>query len=403
MIRVFLLSLFLAFSGAAQAQDMTGLARAIPDKSIILDRWGGQTALTLTLTQGVPYRVFWLDAPARLVLDFQEVDWSGVAPEAILPKPGRITSLRFGTTREGWSRLIADLAQPMMPQRIGLSVEPGGGEATLSLTLKTVDQASFAATAGAPDALSLAEGPMPASPHHAARTERFTVVLDPGHGGPDPGAVRQGTAEKDIMLKIALGVEEALIRAGATVITTRSDDIFVPLEHRVAVAQRAEADAFVSLHADSLSNGRAKGATIYTLSDEASDTATALLAARHNRTDLLAGVNLDGAEDQIAKVLMDLARQETAPRALALAEALVAQMTQAGGPMNTRPLRRGGFSVLKSADIPSVLIEVGFLSSDRDLKNMRDPLWRAGMVDAIAEGLLVWRDQERTRAPLVRQ
>ena len=152
-----------------------------------------------------------------------------------------------------------------------------------------------------------------------------------------------------------------------------------------------------------MSEGGAKGATIYTLSDTASDAADAHLAARHNRADLIAGIDLTGSDDGVAGVLLDLARQETEPRSVALAQALVTQMQDAGGPMNNRPLRRAGFSVLKSADIPSVLVEIGFLSSARDVENIRDPLWRQEIAGAMARAILTWHDQDTARRRHYRQ
>jgi N-acetylmuramoyl-L-alanine amidase len=156
------------------------------------------------------------------------------------------------------------------------------------------------------------------------------------------------------------------------------------------------------LHADALSEGGAQGATIYTLSDEASDTASAHLAARHNRADIIAGIDLSGLDDEVTQVLLDLARQETDPRSKTLAQAFANSMAEAGGPMNTRPLRQAGFSVLKSADIPSVLVEVGFLSSQRDLENLRDPVWRSGMTQAMARAILDWRQLDAETRALMR-
>ncbi len=171
----------------------------------------------------------------------------------------------------------------------------------------------------------------------------------------------------------------------------------------MAIAHQAHADLFISLHADNLEQGGARGATVYTLSDEASDAATEHLAARHDRSDIIAGADLTGSDDQVAQVLLDLARQETGPRSAALAMLLAEEMAAAGGPMNRTPLRDAGFSVLKSADIPSVLIEIGFLSSKRDLANLRDPVWRQGMAQGIARGVLAWRDADEARRALVRQ
>jgi N-acetylmuramoyl-L-alanine amidase len=279
------------------------------------------------------------------------------------------------------------------------------GSATLTVLLKPVDEAAFSQSAGAPaDALWPQDPPPAAATPTPRRDDRFVVVIDPGHGGVDPGAEREGLSEKELMLSIARALREDLLRTGdVDVVLTRDEDVFVSLQSRVAIAHQAGGDLFVSLHADALSQGGAQGATVYVLSDEASDAATAYLAARHNRADIIAGADLTGSDDQIASVLLDLARQETEPRALALADALVEGMAQAGGPMNRRPLRRAGFSVLKSADIPSVLIEVGFLSSKRDLDNLRDPVWRALMVGGIVDGILKWRDSDAALRPLVRQ
>ncbi|WP_420012082.1 N-acetylmuramoyl-L-alanine amidase [Tateyamaria sp.] len=386
----------------AVAQDLSGLARVDGDQSGISDGWFGDTALTLTLSQGVPFRVFTLDDPARLVVDFREVDFAGVSADMLLPEPGRVAAVRFGTFRPGWSRLVADLSEPMLPREIAMPVDTGNGQAVLSIILERADAEEFAARAvppGDPDwGIAAASSPPPVT------QDSFVLVLDPGHGGVDPGAVRGSTTEKELMLDIGLALRDVLRRTGEVeVIMTRDRDVFVSLPGRVALAHQVGADAFVSLHADSLSQGQARGATVYTLSDEASDAASAQLAAQHDRSDILAGIDLSGTDDEVASVLMDLARVETRPRTDTLATALIDAMAAQGGPMNKRPRREAGFSVLKSADIPSVLVEVGFLSDARDLANLRDPVWRAVMVEALAAGILAWRDADLAVQPLVRQ
>uniref|UniRef100_UPI0018E46071 N-acetylmuramoyl-L-alanine amidase family protein n=1 Tax=Roseovarius salinarum TaxID=1981892 RepID=UPI0018E46071 len=250
--------------------------------------------------------------------------------------------------------------------------------------------------------------PAPAARAEPRRRQRgnrpLRVVLDAGHGGIDPGAERDGTTEKALMLTFARELREELLRAGGfEVIMTRDADRFVSLERRVAAAHRARADVFLSLHADALREGVAHGATVYTLSDSASDKASAKLAERHNRADMLAGIDLSGQDDVVADVLMDLARAETAPRADRLSRALVLGVKEGGLPLNSRPRRAAGFSVLKSPDIPSVLFEVGFMSSPRDLKNLRDPDWRARMAVALREALQAWRIADAAAAELVRQ
>ena len=385
------------------AQELSALARVDAARSEITDGWFGKTSLTVGLSQGVPFRVFLLDAPARLVVDFREADWTGIQADAILGETARVSDVRFGAFRPGWSRLVADLAVPMVPREITMPVDRASGQAQLQVTLEEVSDEVFAAAAGVPGDPGWAAGLTVPPEIAAGDPARFTVVLDPGHGGIDPGAEAGGVNEKVLMLSFARELRDVLRRSGVEVVMTRDEDVFVALERRVAIAHQAKADVFISLHADNLSQGGAKGATVYTLSDEASDAATAHLAARHNRSDIIAGADLTGSDDQITSVLLDLARLETDPRSKALAETLVAEMDAAGGPMNRRPLRYAGFSVLKSADIPSVLVEVGFLSSPRDLANLRDPVWRSVMVNAMADGVLRWRDQDAAWRPLVRQ
>ncbi|AXI46919.1 N-acetylmuramoyl-L-alanine amidase [Sulfitobacter sp. SK012] len=401
-----ILILFLLVFGPANtvsAQELTALARVDSAPSMIEDGWFGRTHLTLHLSQGVPFRVFMLDEPPRLVVDFREADWRGVNASDILTEPGRITALRFGAFQPGWSRLVADLSEPMLPEVIAMPVGRDDGRAILEITLKTTDQAAFSARAGTPKDQGWTEAIVAPPAQPDAKQDRFTVVLDPGHGGIDPGAERGDVVEKDLMLSFARALADTLRRDEIEVVLTRDADIFVALEHRVALAHQAQGDLFISLHADSLSQGGAKGATVYILSDQASDAATEHLASRHNRSDIIAGSDLTGSDDQVASVLLDLARQETEPRSAMLADTLAKSMAEAGGPMNRRPLRRAGFSVLKSADIPSVLLELGFLSSKRDLTNLRDPVWRAIMVAALADGIRSWRDADAARAALVRQ
>mmetsp|Transcript_27362 Transcript_27362/g.50213 ORF Transcript_27362/g.50213 Transcript_27362/m.50213 type:complete len:406 (-) Transcript_27362:913-2130(-) len=384
------------------AQDLSGLARVDLDQSGIADGWFGETMLTLGLSQGVPFRVFTLSDPARLVVDFREVDFAGVTADALLPKPGKISGVRFGTFRPGWSRLVADLSEPMLPSAVAMPVDTASGRAVLNIRLEDAHADDFANRARPPNDPNW--GIAAAAPPPVVADDAFVLVLDPGHGGVDPGAVRGTTTEKDLMLDIGLALRDVLRRSGAVeVVMTRDRDVFVSLPGRVALAHQVGADAFVSLHADSLSQGQARGATVYTLSDEASDAASAQLAAQHDRSDILAGIDLSGTDDEVASVLMDLARTETRPRTDTLATALIDAMAAQGGPMNKRPRREAGFSVLKSADIPSVLVEVGFLSDKRDLANLRDPVWRAVMVEALAAGILAWRDADLAMQPLIRQ
>lgn len=404
MGRLFSVILALFIASAAVAQDFGALARFDPVDSRIADTRHG-LAIELHLSTGVPYRIFTLDDPRRLVIDFREVDWTGADPEELL-EADRITSLRLGPYVPGWSRLVAELAEPLGVSRAQMRVDGVTGGATLDIELGPVTEEAFAASAGAPQDprwdLPPPETVVPAAPRNPDAALR--VVIDPGHGGLDPGAETAIIDEKTLMLVFARELREELLRAGGfEVVLTREDDRFVSLERRVSIAHEAQADVFISLHADSLSEGQAHGATVHVLAETASDTATELLAERHERNELLSGVDLSRTDDEVAEVLMDLARRETRPRTQALAEALVEAMAATGAPMNNRPLRRAAFSVLKAADIPSVLIEIGFLSSPRDLKNITDPDWRAVMARGLRNGLRSWAAADAAQRPLIRK
>lgn len=381
------------------------MARIDSEKSRISDEWWGKLKIDLYLSQGVPYRVYTLDDPRRLILDFQEVDWEGTAAETLL-ETDRVTDVRFGRFRPGWSRLIADLSEPLVLDTANLSTDNVSGQAHVQITLRASDAAEYASASGAP---SDARWDLPEPAVLAPRAPKtpgapMVVVIDPGHGGVDPGAERDGSTEKELMLQFGRELREVLLRSGGfEVVLTREGDEFVSLQQRIAIAHQAGADVFLSLHADALPEGQAYGAAVYSLSAEASDAATAGLAERHNRTDILAGVDLSDSDDQVTGILLELARQETKPRNEALARTLVVSMTNAGGPMNSRALRHAGFSVLKAADIPSVLIELGFLSSARDLENLRSAEWRNGMSLGIRDGLVEWSVLDEAVQELTRQ
>ena len=392
--------------GQAQEAGFGALARLDPEASHVRDAGFGGAEVVLALSQGVPYRVFTLTGPNRLVIDFREVDWQGADPAGLL-EGTRVAALRFGGFRPGWSRLVAELAEPLLVARAGLVTDPGSGAAVLSVRLERGDQIAFERAAGAPrDPRWDLPEPAPLRPlaRRSDPDRALIVMIDPGHGGIDPGAQSGQASEAALMLVMARELREVLRRAGGfDVRMTRETDVFVSLEARVALARAAGADLFVSLHADAIEEGRARGAAIYTLAEEASDAASAALAERHDRDDLLAGVDLSGSDDRVAGVLMDLARLENTPRSEALAGHLVAGIENAVGRVHKRPIRQADFSVLKAADIPSVLVELGFLSTEEDLRNLQDPVWRAGMAAGLRDGILAWAEEDAALARLRRQ
>lgn len=393
------------FGSVAAAQEFSGLARILGEISRVSDAGGG-AKIQLGLSQGVPYRLFTLDMPPRLVVDFQEVDWSGLDPEAFL-NGETVSSVQFGTYVPGWSRMVLALSGPMAVAAAELEIDPVTAAGVLKVALHPSSAAEFAKASGAPQDARWDLPPPQALETVPQRDENapLLVVLDPGHGGIDPGAkAAGGIVEKDLMLQFALELGETLVRSGQfEVQVTRDGDYFVSLERRTALAHQAGADLFISLHADSLTQGHAHGTTVYTLSQEASDVASASLAERHDRADLLSGTDLSHTDDLVAGVMLDLARQETQPRSEALARALVSGLKAQAGPVNRKPLRSAGFSVLKSADIPSVLVEIGFMSSARDLANLQNPEWRRQTATAMLKGLIDWRIQDEAQRALVRQ
>ena len=388
LVAVLLVVLCLPF--AARAQDLSALARMDPAQSYVRDVGQG-VEIRFSLSQPVPWRVRFRADPPRMVLDVREVDWAGV--ETVLESSAHVSGLRAGVFRPGWSRLVMDLSGPMALSLAEMSTQ---NDTKLALRLDPTSAEAFAAAAaqpelpgwGMPNVTDLAKPP-------ARIPGRWIVVLDPGHGGIDPGAERGGQTEAELVLQFAREFKELLLRDGRfQVVMTRESDHFVPLETRISIARAAEADLFLSLHADALSEGEAVGVTLYSLSDEASDAASAALAERHERDDLLAGVDLTAQDDMVASVLMDMARTDTMPRIERLADALETAIASAELTMHRRPHQKAGFSVLKSPDIPSLLIELGFMSSAADLERLNDPIWRANMAEALRQGIVTWAEAE---------
>jgi N-acetylmuramoyl-L-alanine amidase len=373
------------------------VATAQSETSEVKDAGKG-ASLSLMLSQPVPYRIFTLADPARMVIDFAMVDWSDFNAIAF-DQAKAVTSVRVGGLRPGWSRMVLDLAKPLAVDEAQLRRTETG--ARLDLSLESVSDDQFSQLSGVPETQTSVDpdetalAPL-AGPQRAPIGARpLRVVLDPGHGGIDPGAQRDGHREADLMLSFALELKAVLLETGNfEVILTREDDTFVSLETRVAIAQAVAADVFISLHADAIEEGIAQGATLYTLDERASDEASRRLAERHDRSDILSGVDLSDQDDVIVKVLLDMARTETAPRTARLAQALVERLQKDIG-MYKRPHLQADFSVLKSAQIPSVLLELGFLSSPGDRDKLMDALWRAKAADAIRGALSVWVASEQ--------
>ncbi|NAZ35332.1 AMIN domain-containing protein [Rubellimicrobium sp. CFH 75288] len=396
----------LILPGAAAAQALAGLARVEPAGSRVADE-GRELAVDLSLSQAVPWRAFTLDAPPRLVLDFREADFRAVDPAAFLRR-GLATDVRFGSIRPGWSRMVVVLDGPLGVREAGMQVDPQTGRARLVLRLAPQDAATFAAEAGPPPGpdweleLAVPDAPPP-PPVTPADDGRFVVVIDPGHGGIDPGAERGGLRESHLMLALGIELADAVSRAGMVAVLTRREDVFVPLQERMTIARAAGADLLISLHADALEEDQARGASVYTLSREAADRASARLVERHGGDDLIAGLDLTGQGDAVAQALLDLARQDSGPRSEALGDAIARGLSEAGAVVNSRPRRQAPLAVLNAADFPSVLVETGFLSDAGDRARLATPEGRASLVAGILAGIVLWRQDEDALRPLRRR
>jgi N-acetylmuramoyl-L-alanine amidase len=399
-------------SAVAQAPEPTlsALARLVPQAQGVRVLPDGNLQLDLGLSQAVAWRMRERADPPRLVLDFRELDFTGLDRAAMIAASGgRFVDMRAGALAEGWSRLVIELDAPFAVAQAGLRTGLGDSaqEARLTLRIGADTAGDFAARAAQPDPPTWALTP-PSRPGLAAPPRRkggpVVVVLDPGHGGIDPGAERGGVTEAALMLTFARELKEALLRAGGfEVVLTREGDVFVPLESRIAFADAAGADVFVSLHADAIAEGIATGAAVYTMDETATDAASAALAERHDRDTMMAGADLSGQDDQVAGVLMDLARLETTPRSRHLAQELLLAMAGRDITMHRVPQRQAAFSVLKLPHVPSVLVELGYLSSERDLKRLTDPKWRDRMAAAMVAGLQEWALRDAALADLRRQ
>lgn len=347
------------------------------------------TRLAIDLSGRVEFHIFALTKPDRLAIDFPELEFAvaGGRPSA----GGAISNVRYGRFRAGTSRMVLDLDRPARVAR-AFFIPPGGGGGATRLVVDLADSDADAFAAFARESQRAARpAPPPAEPPPGPPAPRSlpTVVIDAGHGGIDPGAIGgSGVHEKDVALEAARHMAERFRATGRyRVVMTRDDDVFVRLRDRVALARAAGADLFLSVHADSLQDSRVRGSHVYTLSKEASDDEAEALAAKENESDVIAGVDLAAYSEDVDEILLDLSQRATNCYSARLAGLVVAEFARRGAPSIRRPHRRAGFAVLKAPDVPSLLIELGFLSNREDEKRLRSRDGREPMVGAIVDAV----------------
>lgn len=346
-----------------------------------------RTRLILDLTRPVAFRAFTLTDPYRVILDLPDVAFA-FQSERSQAKRGLITAYRYGLFAPGKARMVLDVAEPVAIDKAFVLDAADGQPARLVLDLVKTDAASFAATVAT--AAEAKGAPAPLALPADDGDPRPLIVLDPGHGGIDSGTTGASPyAEKNIVLEVALALRDRLEASGRyRVILTRSTDVFVPLGERVRLARSSRAALFVSIHADALAagDGQARGASVYTLAETASDAEAARLAEKENKADLIAGIDLSQESDEVAGILFDLAQRETRNFSALFARSLVGAMKSAGN-VHKSPLKSAGFRVLRAHDVPSVLVEVGYMSSREDLKLMTSGAWRDKVAAAMSEAV----------------
>ncbi|MCB2090019.1 MAG: N-acetylmuramoyl-L-alanine amidase [Alphaproteobacteria bacterium] len=363
-IRIFLSALI--FSALLAGYSLA----ASPEISAV--RFGGddnKTRFVLEIKGKSAFRTFSLANPNRIVIDLDEVNWN-IGPGGA-EGMGLIKNYRYGLYMPGTSRIVLDLKYPVKIANSFVIKGKAGNPDRMVFDFEKISQASFSSSISAPAVRAQAVNST-RTPASRPISNKKIIVLDPGHGGHDPGNLGgvkiNGISEKNVTITAARNIKNILEASGRyKVILTRDRDIYVNLRDRPQVAHQNNADLFISIHADSFTQSSVRGATVYTLSENASDREAALLAARENKSDVIAGVNLGDETDMVQNILIDLVKQETMNLSNRFAGELDSELKKAVT-MRKRSLRSAGFVVLKGIDVPSVLIEMGYLTNSTDAK-----------------------------------
>jgi N-acetylmuramoyl-L-alanine amidase len=372
---------------AASAADATGAVVAHGYKMA-----GDETRVRLVMQFDREPDANWflLRGPHRLVIDLPDARFS-IDPEETTAR-GLVSHVRYGKISEDRGRLILTVKGPFAVEAFDVLENTSSPGFRLVADLVAASESVFEAaladqvtttgsTRSTPKGDRVVKAGEPAG-------QRFTIVIDPGHGGIDAGARGvSGTQEKDVTLTFARELRMQLEKSGAyRVQMTRDDDTFLRLDERVRIARQYGANLFISVHADTIRYRSVRGATVYTVSDQASDAEAAALAARENLSDELAGMAIEDENHEVSDILMDLIRRETHSFSVRFARTLVGSLSDEVE-LIKNPHRHAGFRVLKAPDVPSVLLELGYLSNADDEKQLLDTEWRAKAIDSVVSAV----------------
>ena len=374
----------------ANPETLRGNESTITAKGINITVNKHATYLTIIFSGKVNADFYAIERPNRLIIDLPDVEFHDKMNN-LNKNGGVISSYRYGLFASGRSRIVIDLKQPVSAQALH-GITEGDKNHYFSLELKAASTEQYKAlvrkTTPSMDNLQNATG-FETAVEIPENSKLPVIVIDPGHGGIDPGAITQsGIQEKDIVFAFAQTVAEYLNKQKRFhIVMTRKSDIFIPLGERVRIAQKAQADLFISIHADSISAApQISGFTVYTMSDKASDRESALLAAKENQADSVAGVESQELKEQVVDILQELTIRETRLLSKRFARFVIDSFGNVMR-LNKNPYRQASFHVLKAYDVPSILIELGYLSSAQDINLLTSDEWRNNAAEAIVKSI----------------
>ena len=347
-----------------------------------------RTRLVIDLSRTIEVAAFTLADPYRVIVDLPQVTFQLPGHTGEKGR-GLVKAFRYGLVMQGGSRLVIDATGPVRIEKAFVLDAVDRDPARLVLDLVATDRESFMrnlAMENRPRRTAEPKRNDPKQPNDG----RPLIMLDAGHGGVDSGAAApSGELEKNIVLAFAHVLRDKLEKTGKyRVAMTRADDTFIPLADRVRISRGAGASLFVSIHADAITHDKeaVRGATVFTLSDSASDAEAARLADTENRADVIAGVDLSAEPEEVADILVDLTQRETKNFSAHFARTVVTELKPVAR-LNKNPLKSAGFRVLKAPDVPSVLIELGYVTNKDDLKLITSDQWRSRTADAITQAI----------------